>query len=71
MLTRESVKNFPDSFQHLLREAKKSDNDQDFFQLYLSRLPQRIQLSLLSEVHLAKLTSTPITSILSNPKSAI
>jgi hypothetical protein len=63
MLTRESVKNFSDRFQHLLREAKKSDNDQDFFQLYLSRLPQRIQLSLLSEVHLAKLTSTPITSI--------
>jgi hypothetical protein len=71
MLPKESVKNFSDRFQHLLREAKKSDTDNDFFQLYLSRLPQKIQLSLLSEVHLAKLTSTPIQSISRLIQSAI
>jgi hypothetical protein len=63
MRKNESVKHFSDRYQRLLREAKKSDDDPDYFQHYLSRLPLEIRRFLLIEFHQSNSSEKTLTFI--------
>ena len=71
LLKDESVRDFSSRFQHLLRLAHKDDSDPDFLQLFLSRLPLKIQHSVQSEIYLSERHGLPIQSITQIIESAI
>jgi hypothetical protein len=71
MLKDESVKDFSSRFQHLMRLANKDDSDLDFLQLFISRLPVKVQHSVQSEMYLAELHGLPALTLSKIMESAV